>query len=317
MPSVKEQLEGHETRLNAVEGALGIRLGEKRKGFKAWFSSKWKWAVGNKFISVMSTLFVLFAGIYGPYYLLHKDDNFNSAVDRELMKPGGLATKVDDVQKTASRIDTTLSTLQPFIQEIINHQFESASKLPVSMLQNRLPALANLLSVAKNQSAKVNPTVLAILSSKLSKIQAPPPHFWPVAGAIISFRSSSIVGASRDWTAVFPACIGIADLDASPNATVQRVGPNGKPIGSKVPVERVGVQDCYIDLDGKRGSRWDCTRCLVRYSGGPLYLRDVHFINCLFILDLPSKPISPEGERFSKALLASAIEDVTITSEGG
>jgi len=102
-------------------------------------------------------------------------------------------------------------------------------------------------------------------------------------------------------------------MDSSPNAAAQTVGPDGKVTGPKVPITRIGEQDCYLELDGKKASGFDCTRCLVKYSGGPLSMRDVRFMDCLFVFDFPSqKPPPPDGQLLSRTLLTSEPKYVTV-----
>jgi hypothetical protein len=43
-------------------------------------------------------------------------------------------------------------------------------------------------------------------------------------------------------------------------------------------------------------------------------MRDVHFKDCLFVFDFPSKHLpDPEGRRFSETLLASDLKDVSVS----
>ena len=53
-----------------------------------------------------------------------------------------------------------------------------------------------------------------------------------------------------------------------------------------------------------------CTRCLIKYSGGPLSLKDVEFKDCMFLFLLNSRPPS-EGVTLVEALV-SGEQDIRI-----
>ena len=222
-------------------------------------------------------------------------------------------SRVDKEARFQTTTEATLKTVQADIAEIktnlTKQSLVSHAALPLADFKATLSDLGSSIAAAKKQDLKVPPKVVDGLAQKMSAIDKNTSDFWPVAGALISYRSSLLVGSSRDWSATFPKCSGTVDLlGADKNATVQR-GEGGKLVGPKVLIERIGNQDCYVELDGKRVSKWDCTRCLVKYSGGPLSLTDVHFEDCLFIFDLRSQPAAPDGIRLSKVLLASTSQN--------
>ncbi len=189
----------------------------------------------------------------------------------------------------------------------------AAVALPSAQFRATLPDIHSSITIAKQQNFKVPVTIVEDIAHKMVATDTNAPAFWPTAAAIISYQSSLLVGGSRNWSVTIPACRGPADLDASPEASIQKVTPEGKAIGPKVPIARLGDQDCYVELDGKNASRWDCTRCLVKYSGGPLSIRDVNFKDCLFVFDFGVKQSpTPDGQRLSEILLASGLRNVKI-----
>jgi hypothetical protein len=295
---------------------------------KSWPAKLYELAINHKGTSIILAIVLCIVSIVGggyfKYWLDHKDEAWNSRLDGRidtiLSSKGGIKESLANVQQTVSSTDNTLKTLAPFIQDVIRHQFENASKLPTATLRERLPGVRNLLAVAKNQDVKIEPGIAASLSKKLLQIQPDASDFWQVAGALISYRSSLLVGSSRNWAVInFPPCpnTGTVDLDSTPNASAQALGPDGKPTGQAGRIQRIGYQDCYVELDGRKISRWDCKRCLIRYSGGPLSMRDVRFQDCLFVFDFGlGQPPSPDGQRLSETLLASGLKDVTIPASG-
>jgi hypothetical protein len=82
-----------------------------------------------------------------------------------------------------------------------------------------------------------------------------------------------------------------------------------------MPISSVSNQGRFVQLDGKKISHWHCKGCLVKYSGGPLSLRDVNFEDCLFVFDVPPQQLpAPGGQRLGETLLASKLDKVEIKS---
>ncbi len=179
--------------------------------------------------------------------------------------------------------------------------------LPDSDFAAALPSLGSTLQSAKKAGVKVPPQVVNDLSKKLGAADSNVSGYWPTAAVLISYRSSLLVGSTQNWNKQFPPC-----MEPMLDPTLQVVGPDDKPTGPKIVVSHMTAQDCSIELDGRTIVEWDCTRCLVRYSGGPLTMRAVHFIDCLFVFDFPSGPPSGDGPTLTRNLLASNLKDVTV-----
>jgi hypothetical protein len=315
-PTNRERLDEHDSRLVKIEVALSLKPPEPKRSF---LKQKYDLLVNHKGTSLFLAVILCAVGLFGKYWLDHRNEWWNHDVDARIdlaiNAKGGIRETLGAVQQTVNRTEATLNALQPFIHDVVQHQFKSASKLPAATLRERLPAIGNLLSVAKNQEVKIAPGIADSLSKKLLQIEPESSDFWQVAGALISYRSSLLVGGFQNWAVInFPPRPGVVDLlGADKNAAVQVVGPDAKPTGSKLPIARIGNQDCYVELDGKQISRWDCKRCLVKYSGGPLSVRDVHFQDCLFVFDFHTlQAPSRDGQLLSQTLLASGLLDVTI-----
>jgi hypothetical protein len=227
----------------------------------------------------------------------------------------GISKNVAFQTHTEDRLTLIEGDLREIKAQLTKQSLETHAALPLADFKATLPDLGSSVAAARKQNLKIPPKVMDDLSKKLAaSTDVDTRTFWPVAAAVITYRSSLLVGDIQN-VELFPPCNGVADLDNSPNASAQAVGPDGKPIGPKTKIERIGVQDCYIELDGKRASRWDCKHCVVKYSGGPISLRDVHFENCLFVFNFPSQqPPDPSGERFGEILLSSNLNNVEIKS---
>lgn len=227
----------------------------------------------------------------------------------------GISGRTDEAAfrgKTEERLNNIEASIHEMKQGLIRQSITVQSTLPTAQFSAALPDIHSSITSAKQQDLKVPTTVVENIAHKLAETDTNIPAFWPTAAAIISYQSTLLVGSSRNWSITFPACPGTVDLlGADKNLTVRPV-VNGKPTGSKVHVLRIGYSDCYVVLDGKTVSRWDCTRCLVKYSGGPVSLTDVHFKDCLFIFDFTSRPTVGDGERLIEALLISKSQDVNL-----
>jgi len=349
VPSNKENFDDIFRRLKLVEDALRLRPAvEATKGFLA---RKWEWVINHKGTSViLGIVFCLasvFDGAYFKYYLDHKDEGFNTAVDKrirlELEKPDGVLKTLQNIQQTVNRTDTKLNTLEPFIQDLIRHQFESASKLPTAELQKRLPAVQHLLAVAKDQHVKADSKVLDVFRHTLEATPPPTPGFWPATAEFISYRSFN--GAS--WFA--PANIPICTDSPPSSATIKEVQDE------KHMVLNPGVyENCRFDIDSPEQDQKlnsfligpiaalsvRFKRCLIVYHGGEINLilalhnfpiswkvtasppgegtatissdHTLEFEDCLFDFDLQGKP--PEkGIWLTQYLLANTASKLTIS----
>jgi hypothetical protein len=209
--------------------------------------------------------------------------------------------------KTEEKLRNLEASLTEIKGELVKQRFIGQAILPSAQFKATLPDIRSSIAAAKQQNLKIPATVVEDIAHKMATTDTNAPAFWPTAAAVISYQSSLLVGGSRNWSVTLPVCPGTVDLlGADKNATVQSPG------GPKIPIERIGNQDCYVELDGKSVSKWDCKRCLVKYSGGPISLTDVHFEDCLFIFDFNSRPPMRDGERFIQALLASQSQNVRL-----
>ena len=198
VPSNKDNFEDIFSRLKIIEQALVLRPAAATKGFLA---KRWEWIINHKGTSIILAIFLCLVGVFGggyfKYYLDHKDDYFNGAVDKriksELEKPDGVLPTLRSVQETVKKTETQIDDLKPFIHDVVTHQFENAAGLPTSTLQQRLPAVQHLLAIARDQHIQPKPSALEVLGKKLSTLDNTAPSFWPTAGQLINYRSEILV----------------------------------------------------------------------------------------------------------------------------
>ena len=317
MASNKETLQNHESRLQEIETQLGIKPPIPKKTAKERLT---EWVKANPYLSLALSIILTAFTVFGGYWLNHHNEWRNHDIDERvrtvLETPGGIKETLNQVRDTVNATKTTLDTLKPYIEDVTRHQFENVASLPSKTLGQRLPAVQHLIAVAKEQKIKPETPALNTLGRKLSAVDTNAVDFWSTAGEFISYRSFIVVGNLQNWNKQFSPCpsSGVADLlGKNKGMGVQAVDKSGNPIpGSERTIERLSVQDCLIELDGKTISKWDCVKCLVKYSGGAVSLTDVNFTDCLFVFELSSKPSAPEGERLVQTILASNAQKVAI-----
>lgn len=352
MASNKEQkqFDAINARLDAIDQTLLIRP----KARSRWRIG-YEWVINHKgtssILAVILCLVGVFGGGYFKHWLDHKDDNWNRSVDDRILKvlslPGGVNETLSSVKQTTTSTDATLKALSPFIQDVIRHQFESASKLPAAALQGRLPAIRNLLAVAKNQDLKIEPGITDSLSEKLLQVQPSATDFWQTAGDLISYRSFNAM--SWNPSANLPNCV-----DFPPAITNQSVSffLGGKP--HKLQVSLATYRDCRITLDSPvDGEKLQSLllggvakmmfyRCIVVYRGGPIKValvwdnrvldsvpgknggavsisasgRTLSFTDCLFDFSIQQQTPPADVQQLTKSVLSQNPATINLPLAG-
>jgi hypothetical protein len=335
-------------RLKLVEDALNLQPAvEATKGF---FARKWEWIINHRGTSIILAIVLCLVGIFGggyfKYYLDHKDEQFNTAVDKrirlELEKPDGVLKALQNIQQIVNKTQTQLDDLSPFIHDVVQHQFESASKLPTATLQERLPAIQHLLATAKDQGVKADAKVLDALTQKLSAANTGAIGFWPTAAEFISYRSQSTITNLQSLLRLdIKDCI---DKDPTPMKVIDVSSDRHTMHASSAYYD-----DCRLTLDSPRDSAkindilgrlaamLTFRHCLIIYRGGPINLipekhnrpsviigpdatpqpvtvdfeNALRFENCLFSFLVPNVPPAA-GQRLTTTLLAENGPNVTF-----
>ena len=279
--TTKARLENVEARLTGIEEALELRPPQDKKGFLA---KKWEWLINHKGTSSILGIILCLTGLFGSYYLNHKREWWNEDVDGrvelDLNKAGGVKSNVAEIGVKVEKMDTRLQTLQPFIEDVIKHQFENASKLPTALLRDRLPAIQHLMVAAETEHVQIDPAIIHALGAHLSEVQAKSPNshqVWPVVSKFINYRSDQLLPDSpKILSTAITGCIA-----AVGNVTLT-----------------IKMENCEIDLDDLADfripnglyPRYLLINTVVRYKGGPIRASAIIFQNCVFRFDVPSLP---------------------------
>jgi hypothetical protein len=336
VPTTKELntlIENLDLRMKSVEDALKIRpttltLTER---FRSWVKD-----------NVGYSIIVVILAIYVPYYLIHKDQNFNDAVDTRvegvLSRPDGVLKKLDDVEKSTTKIQSTLDVLTPYIQKLVMRDFDKNASLSKSELEQKLPLVKETIAVAQMQNIKISPNTIQELGTKLATMNSTAPDFWPTSLAFINFRSQ-VTEFNRGIvisTENMPNC-----RDTKPTKpTVLRINP----ATNQVQIANPAFSNCQITLDSPADAklmnslltqvtaRLSFNHCVVNYFGGPITVilefhhdhRFVHtydggketestetyvdgptleFNDCLFNLNVGPAPPSASELKFAQDML--------------
>jgi hypothetical protein len=318
MPTNKESLEDHEKRLREIESHLGIKPPPPKKALKERLK---EWVKAHPWIKValpivLPILMVLFA-----YWLNHRTEWWNGDVDARvtsvLAKPGGLQETLNQVKDTVNRTDEKLKTLEPFIHEVIQHQFENAAKLPTGALIQRIPALNNLVAVAKNQNVTVDPQIVTEVGTKLVAASRENAGAWdavlrwvnyksfnnsfsaslPDTTNVAEFRDKYVINIPNGATKPTFSLKGFAPADTA--AETGYIGQGDRNKGLTSGPEWIIAEGGAVGLDGIYLRNVIFHNVYVQYFGQPLRMKNVYFIDCTFDMK-----VVPETRQFAIALLA-------------
>jgi hypothetical protein len=323
--AMKERLDDIEKRLEKIERALEVRT-------KSFLAQKYDWAINHKGTAFIWALMLCILGVWLRHYIEHKDDGFNNSVDSRigfvLGRPGGVTDTLTKVQKDVDKVGTTLEDLKPFIQDVINHQFDSVSSLPTATIQNRLPAIQHLVKIAKDEGVKASPRALNALTEKLGAANTSVSGFWPVAADLLTYRSETLVDLKYLNQPGIPPCTDATQTSSpTPEEAIHslRLDKNGNITPKVVPIHSGVYSNCIFTLDstmeaanapswvkGTEAEPFTLTfrECHIVYHGGRISLLDMPdshmrllFVNCLFEFKFTNPP-SPAGQKLTQQLLA-------------
>lgn len=299
-------------------------------------------AVNHKGTSLILAIILCIAGIYGGGYfrwwLDHRKDASNKDVDDRikliLNAPKGVSETLQGLQATTYETNTTLKTLQPFIQDVIAHQFENVSQLPTRTLLERLPAVNDLLATAKDQNVKVNSKVVTDTGARLVRSSTQNQAAWKTALSFVDYRSflnadfqpnlgqltpspassagCQIVFFSRPlppnfsisgkWETAFRVYQGGGTASAEKSAKLEDIR-KPQPLCPGVGFFVLDEMDHRIPLvlDYSYMRNVIIRNAIVDYDGGPIRLENVYFVNCTFIMKSQHKT-----QNLALALLSTA-----------
>jgi hypothetical protein len=293
-------------RLDSIEARIGS-LEKQAPGKPSGISKAFQWGVHHKGQSAIYALVLCLLSIFGgspfSHWLDHREDSLNESIDRRLERPDGVNASLKRIEQKEDVTNATLVALQPFIQDLVRHQMDSVSKLSPEVLERNLPAVTNVLQVARSENVQIHPDLSDSLRKNFLQVPQDAAGYWPAAAELVSYRSTEAPIASSSDKTCNNEKIVIAD-------TVGKEGVSGYIEASNCTLD-LDVEDVW-QLNAKKGSYWDLRLHNVRlhYSGiVPLVgIRAIILDHCTldfhFTRDGSSPP--PNGRAITLQLLASS-----------
>jgi hypothetical protein len=201
--------------------------------------------------------------------------------------------------KTGDRLDAInkqLSRFNEYVGTVVKKDLRDSADLPQSQFDHELPIVAIRLHSVIQQEVVPDSSTLQMIGEKLN--EAPETEaYWPAFGSLASARS--FAGKSQDYiqkALSFPDC--------------------PMPVGPGFVGANFAFGDCALILD-----KWSLTNThvhdlVVKYRGGHLFLKNVRFDNCLFILEIPAQPPLP-AKTFVRKLLAQSESNRVLIDDAG
>jgi hypothetical protein len=216
--------------------------------------------------------------------------------------------KLDPINQRLAALDERLSDVQGQLKRM-GGDFQAQKKTQNQLLAiDRVQNPNRILGVIRSeiQLATENKTQLPVsnLVDYRYILQALPPsarEYWTTVADIINYQSllNQKSGIAPDPATVSHPCAGL---------TAGTGGYNVQVGGS--------ISRCVLDLDATHNLLENLTirDSVVRYRGGPIELRNVTFVNCSFILDLPEPLQTPARPDLLRSLLESDQKRVTLST---
>lgn len=266
---------------------------------------------------------IMFLAWIEPHLENDQKNEITLEVGNQLKEP---LAKMGETNTRLAAIEGSLGSLKPFIHDVISHQFESASKLPTGALIERIPALKDLLLVAKDQNVRVNPKIVAHTGAKFIDSSSQNAAAWGAALDLLNYRSflnadfrspSNTVEPLNEgsWSFMFPLVdksgvgkktfrveVVLPTVPAAKAAQVENIGVPLNASRSEGPPKMIFSANSppqTLKLDGLYLKNIEIVGFIVTYSGGPLVTDNVLFVNCTFVM-----PSQQNSRDFASAILS-------------
>jgi hypothetical protein len=303
-------------------------------------STRWMRGLSLSLVVSIATLALTYFRWWEPRSEKLLEDHIDSRFEKKL-KESGIHDQLDKINEKVTAIQSSLSTLQPFIHDLVQRRLSGLAVLPKPAFHENLGELANTLAVATEQDINI-PGIATTLSDKLARETERGAPYWRVAGGLISYRSQTlrISPAVPDCTLKPPGDMVILAVSDPTHMTV----------------ESGHYHNCKITLDSEEDSvrlnkymneqtpLVEFDDCLVIYNGGPINLvlewhdhqgsitvggvpkpttvsisgNALSFKNCQFVFNIKQSPPPTASDVVASVLsqrdsLVKALPAVTVT----
>jgi hypothetical protein len=302
----RQRLQAIEGRLDTIEQNLNLAPKPPKPPNRFIRFFIYYWANKAWTLTVTAICIAVFGWFANPLiktWLDHRNDSFNKSVDdriqASLNAPKGVLEVLRETQDKTNMTSTALETLKPFIHDVIAHQFENVSKLPTQALLQRAHALNDLAAVAKNESVKIDPKVVAQAGAKLVAASSQKPVLWDATLKFVEYKSFN-----NSFSPSLPDTTNEQEFrDKYMMYIPEGAHPPSPSLKGKVPAD-VAAQTGYIGEDRNTGLAFGPAWIVmeggevgldglelrnvifhnvqISYFGGPVSMKNVYFIGCTF-----------------------------------
>jgi hypothetical protein len=209
--------------------------------------------------------------------------------------------KLKPIGEGLAKLREDLAYVRAKVEDATARKVVGFSRLPANEIVGSLSDISKTISEARSKQAISPPEAVAELRAKLVQLQPRNPELWKALSNVVSYQSL------------------IAEkMNVLPNAEQIRRkgchffgGTSGAPVTNWV--EQGAASGCSQQLDiGVAWKDFTFENAIIIYRGGPVYLQNVRFKNCLFLVEFPGQP-QPPARKFAEALLASRGPLLTFT----
>ena len=202
-----------------------------------------------------------------------------------------LAQQARFEEKTSARLGKIETDIRSLLAV---NTIRQAAELQPQELSKELPKLRESIQTVKDTGGRLSEQTLGLVQSRLLEVSDSSPGYWPLAFALISYRSIIITGMLSP-----PKPLSVFKDVQILGAQQSKVSGMAVTLGGLI--EGLDFVDSWIEFD----------------LGSPLTLKNTHFSHCVLVFrGLQVSSPSPVYQRITKQILASTVADVKIPSAG-
>jgi hypothetical protein len=215
-----------------------------------------------------------------------------------------IADKVAPVSKQLDSIGATVDAIRQGQAQLTQRLDQQQALARIDNPERIFAIIQVEIRIAQTSSRPIPSTQLVDYKNALRTLSSSSSEYWRTVATIINYQSflNQRNGNAPNPQSVAKPCLGLTNQD---DLTSKHNSYDG-----------ILISNCVVDLDTQTFTRVSFRDAVVRYRGAPTTLRDVTFVNCRFVLDLPPGLRAPAQPRLLLALLNSPDQrSITIQSD--
>ncbi len=271
------------------------------------------WAIALAYASIFGIVLNWLVNDKLPEKLNSAKSELNVNIDNqknELLRAS--TSQFSTISQQLAVMGATIELLKPEIQKRLGQALQDRATGNGAQLRLNLQTADELAKQALASSVKTDPrqvgqagaSFIGVASS--AKDETDKQLAWQAVSSIVNYRSFLFAEAARYSRFLsFPPCF------ATSSTQHGTIGPLAD--GRFVPFNissGAKISQCVADLDEtKEAVDVVFEDCLIKYSGGPLNIKNTTFKNCIFLFSV-TQPPSARGKELSQTLMAANLTDV-------